>query len=51
MHLFGCADDRVDRTGLNAQRAADTGALVNDCDRTFTLDAIDGIEGYDGFAQ
>ena len=33
MHLFGCADDRINRARLYAQRATDAGALGYDRDR------------------
>src|SRR5581483_3159171 len=47
MHHFGRADDRVDRTGLDALRAADAGFLVDDRDLARLLDAVGGIERND----
>ena len=32
VHLLGSADDGIDRAGLDAQRAADTGVFVDDGD-------------------
>jgi hypothetical protein len=49
--LFCCADDRIDRASLYAQRASYARGFVDHGDRTFALYAMDRVEGYDRFAQ
>jgi len=51
MHLLGCADDRIDRTGLNAQGTTDTGAFVDHRNRPLTFYAVHGINWNDGLAE
>jgi hypothetical protein len=51
VHLFRCANYRVDGTGLHAQRAADAQLFVDNRQRTRTFDAIGGIERDDRFAE
>jgi hypothetical protein len=51
MHLLGCADNCVDRTGLNTQRATDTRAFVDHRNRPLTFNAVHGINWNNGLAE
>ena len=42
VHLFRCSDNRVDRAGLNAQCASDTGLLINEGNGFGLLDPVFG---------
>ena len=44
MHLFGGAENRIDRTGLDTQRTADAQRFVYHCDRTRALYAVKQID-------
>ncbi len=44
MHALLRADDRVDRAGLNAQRATDAGGLVDDGQQQRPMFAAAGVE-------
>ena len=44
MHLLGGADDGVDRAGLDAEGAADTGLLVDEGDRLRLFDTVFFVE-------
>ena len=44
MHQLVAADDRVDRTGLDAERAADAPVLVDDREPARTLEPVLGVE-------
>jgi len=39
VHLLGCADDCIDRAGLDAQRTTDAALLNDECDRFQLLDS------------
>jgi hypothetical protein len=43
VHLLGCADNRIDRTGLNTQRTTDTRAFVDHRDWPLAFKAVHGI--------
>jgi hypothetical protein len=51
VHLFSCADDRIDRASLYAQGASYARGFVDHGDGTFALCPMDWVEGYDRFAQ
>ena len=45
MHVLGRAEYRINRAGLDAQRAADAGLLVDHCDqRQLEMLTVFGVE-------
>jgi len=44
VHAFSAPDDRIDRAGLDAERAADAPFLIDQCRGKRFLDAVGGIE-------
>jgi hypothetical protein len=51
VHLLGCADNRIDRTGLNTQRTTDTRAFVDHRDWPLAFKAVHGINRNYGLAK
>src|SRR5690606_41059384 len=51
MHLLGSADDGINRTGLNTERAAYAELFVYQCYGTFAFKAVDGIDRNDWLAK
>lgn len=47
MHHLACADDRIDRTGGQAQRATDAGVLINDGDGRWLSQTMSRVQGND----
>jgi hypothetical protein len=51
VHLLGCADNRIHRTGLNTQRTTDTRAFVDHRNRPLALKAMHRIDRNYGLAK
>ena len=51
MHLLGCTDNRIDRTGLNTQRTTDTSTFVDHRDWPLAFKAVHGIDRNYGLAE
>jgi hypothetical protein len=51
VHLLGCANDGVDRTGLDAQGTAYAVFFIDQRCGARTLVPVDGVEWNDGFAE